>query len=66
MINRTALIALAGVTAVLFIAAAAIGNDNDVLWVLDDIVFFGFIACLLALIVLSIGVLMRSVTRSGR
>ena len=49
----------------LFVAAAAIGEHNDVLWIVDSSSFFGFIACLLALVVLSIGVLMRSVTRSG-
>ena len=64
MINRKTLIGLAVATLVLFIAGAAIGEDNDVLWIVDDIVFFGFIGCALALIALSIAALVRSMTRS--
>jgi hypothetical protein len=64
VINRKTLIGLASVTLVLFIAAAAIGENNDVLWILDDIVFFGFLACALALVVLSVAVLVRALTRS--
>jgi hypothetical protein len=55
---------LAAVTVVLFAAGAAIGSDNDVLWILDDIMFFGFILSALLLIVLTIGVLAKSVGRS--
>lgn len=66
MINRTTLIVLAGVTFVLLFASAAIGQDGDVLWIVDDIVWFGFLGCALALIVLSVGVLVRSLTRSRR
>jgi hypothetical protein len=66
MINRTTLIGLAALTLVLFVAAGAIGEDNDVLWIVDDIVFFGFIGCALALIVLSVGVLVRSLSASRR
>ena len=66
MINRTVLIALAAVTLVLFGASAIIGENNDVLWILDDIVWFGFLACALALLVLCVGVLVRSVARTSR
>jgi hypothetical protein len=65
MINRKSLIGLAAITAGLFISAGVIGEDNDVLWIIDDIVFFGFIGCALALIVLSVGVLVRWATRSA-
>ena len=64
MINRKTLIGLAAVTVVLFVAAGAIGEDNDVLWIVDDLVYFGFIGCLLALVALSIAALVRSLTRS--
>lgn len=64
MINRQTLIGLAVVTAVLFVPMMAIGNDNDVLWILDDTLFVGFIGCAFALIVLSVGVLVRWATRS--
>ena len=59
MINRTTLAVLAAVTFVLFVAGAAIGEDNDVLWIVDDIVFIGFILCALALVVSTISVLAR-------
>ena len=55
---------LAAVTVVLFAASAAIGSHNDVLWVLDDIIFFAFILSALLLIVLTIGVLTKSLGRS--
>jgi hypothetical protein len=55
---------LAVITLVLFAAGAAIGSDNDVLWVLDDIIFFSLILSALLLIVLTIGVLAKSVGRS--
>jgi hypothetical protein len=61
MINRTTLAVLAAVTFVLFVAGAAIGKDNDVLWIVDDIVFIGFLLCALALIVSTIAVLVRGV-----
>ena len=64
MINRKTLIGLAVATLVLFIAGAAIGSDNDVLWIVDDLVFFGFLGCALALVALSIAALVRSLTRS--
>ena len=66
MVTKKTLKYLAAVTAVLFAAGAAIGEDRDVLWIVDDVVFYGFILCALALIVLSVGVLVRSRKRSGR
>ena len=62
MINRTTLIVLAAVTFVLLVSSALIGQDNDFLWIVDDIVWFGFLACALALIGLSVTVLVRTVT----
>jgi hypothetical protein len=68
MINRTTLAGLAAVTFVLFIASAAMGQDfgegNAFLWTLGDIVWGGFLLCALALIVLTVGVLVRSLARS--
>ena len=67
MINRTTLIGLAAVTFVLLVISAAMGQDfgegNAFLWTLADIVWFGFLACALALIVMSVGVLVRSRSR---
>jgi hypothetical protein len=60
MLTANTLKYLAIVTAVLFAAVAAIGDDRDVLWVVDDILWFGFLLCAVALIVLSAGVLVRS------
>ena len=60
MLTAQTLKYLAAATAVLFAIGAAIGSDNDFLWIVDDIVFFGFILCAIALIVLSAGVLVRS------
>jgi hypothetical protein len=48
------------VTAVLFAVGALIGEDRDFLWIVDEIVWFGFLLCAIALIVLSAGVLIRS------
>jgi hypothetical protein len=64
MINRNTLIGLAVATVVLFAGAAVIGEDNDVLWIVDDIVWFGFLACALALVVLTVAVLVKAATRS--
>ena len=62
MINRNTLIGLAAVTLVLFGIAAAVGEDGDLPWILDDLVWYGFLACALALIVLCVSVLVRSMT----
>jgi hypothetical protein len=59
MINRTTLAVLAAVTFALFLAGAAIGQDNDVLWIVDDLVWVGFLLCALALVVSTIAVLFR-------
>ena len=56
---------LAAITLVEFVAAAAIGDDKDVLWILDDVLFFGLILSVLALIVLTLGVLVKSRKRTG-
>ena len=70
MINRTTLIGLAAVTFVLLVVSAATGQDfgegNAFLWTLADIVWGGFLACALALIVMSVSVLVRSLLRSRR
>jgi hypothetical protein len=70
VINRNTLIGLAAATFVLLLANAAMGEDfgegNALLWTIGDIVWFAFLACALALIVLSVGVLVRSATRSRR
>ena len=66
MINRTTLAGLAATTLVLFIASAIIGSNNDVLWIVDDIVWVAFLLCALALVVLTAGVLVRSLIRSRR
>lgn len=62
MINRKTLAGLAGLTLVLFVVGALIGEDNDVAWILDDIVFVGFILSALALIAMSVAVLVRAAT----
>lgn len=68
MINRTTLAGLAAVTFALFIASAAMGQDfgegNAFLWTVGDIVWGGFLLCALALVVLTVGVLVRSLARS--
>lgn len=68
MINRTTLAGLAAVTFALFIASAAMGDDfgegNAFLWTLSDVVWGGFLLCALALFALTVGVLVRSLTRS--
>jgi hypothetical protein len=60
MLTAKTLKYLAVVTAVLFAAGAAIGENGDVLFIVDELVFFGFLLCAVALIVLSAGVLVRS------
>jgi hypothetical protein len=64
MINRTTLAILAAVTFALFVTAAAMGEDfgegNAFLWTLGDIVWTGFLLCALALILATVGVLIRA------
>ena len=70
MINRTTLAVLAAVTFALFIASAAMGQNfgegNALLWTLGDVVWGGFLLCALALVVLTVGVLVRSLAHSQR
>ena len=70
MINRTTLAGLAGVTFALFIASAAMGDDfgegNAFLWTIGDLVWGAFLLCALALVVLTVGVLVRSRSRNSR
>lgn len=70
MINRTTLAGLAAVTFALFVVSAAMGEDfgegNAFLWTLGDIVWGGFLLCALALVVLTVGVLVRALARSHR
>lgn len=61
MLTAKTLKYLAAATAVLFAVGALIGEDRDFLFIVDDLVFFGFLLCAVALIVLSAGVLVRSV-----
>jgi hypothetical protein len=60
MLTAKTLKYLAAATAVLFALAAVLGDDRDVLYIVDDIIWFGFLLCAIALIVLSAGVLVRS------
>jgi hypothetical protein len=60
MLTAKTLKYLAAVTAVLFAASAAIGDDRDILYIIDDLVWYGFLVCALTLIVLTVGVLLRS------
>ena len=70
MINRSTLIGLAAATFVLLVANAAMGQEfgegNALLWTIGDIVWFGFLACALALIVLSVTVLVRAMAHGRR
>jgi hypothetical protein len=66
MVTARTLKYLAALTAVLFAVGAVIGDDRDVLWIVDDIVWFGFLLCAVLLIVLSAGVLARSLKASKR
>ena len=68
MINRTTLIGLAAVTFALLVASTAMGQGfgagKPFLWILADLVWYGFLACGVALIALSTTVLVRSRSRS--
>jgi hypothetical protein len=63
MITRRNYIVLAVVTLVLFVVGGAIGEGRDVLWIVDDITFFGFIACALLLVAMTVAILVRSLMR---
>jgi hypothetical protein len=66
MLTAKTLKYLAAATAVLFAASAAIGDGRDVLWIVDDVIFVLFVLCAIALIVLSVGVLVRNMKSSQR
>jgi hypothetical protein len=55
---------LAVITLVLLAVNAAIGSGRDVLWILDDVLFFALILSVLALVVLTVGTLVKSRSRS--
>jgi hypothetical protein len=63
MINRRNYAVLAGVTFVLFVVTGAIGSGKDVLWVLDDILFFGFLLSAVLLIAMTVAILVKAATR---
>ena len=63
MITRRNYAVLAAVTFVLFIATGAVGSGKDVLWILDDVLFFGFLACALMLIAMTVAILVRAAAR---
>jgi len=65
MVTAKTLKYLAAVTAVLFAVGALIGEDNDVLWIVDDIVWFGFLLCAVLLIALTVAVLVRGLRSSS-
>ena len=64
MVTAKTLKFLAAVTAVLFALVALIGDDRDILWVVDDILWFGFLLCAVLLIVLTVAVLVRGLKSS--
>jgi hypothetical protein len=57
---------LAAVTLVELAVTAAIGDGRDVLWILDDVLFFALILSVLALIVVTVGTLVKSRGRSHK
>jgi hypothetical protein len=65
MFSAKTLKILAAITLIEFAVSAAIGSGRDVLWILDDILFFALILSVVALIVLTVGVLVKARTRSG-
>ena len=65
MVTAKTLKYLAAVTAVLFALVALIGDGRDVLWIVDDILWFGFLLCAVLLIVLTVAVLVRGLRSSS-
>jgi hypothetical protein len=63
MINRKTLGWLAAITAALFVANGLIGSGKDVLWIVDDVLFFSFLLAVPLLIGMSTVVLVRSARR---
>ncbi len=66
MITRRNYLILAAVTLALFVPNAIIGSGRDVLWVLDDILWFGFLLSTLLLIVMTVAILVRAATSRSR
>jgi hypothetical protein len=66
MVNRKTLAWLAAVWFVLFVVGGLIGEDHDVLWIVDDIIWYALLLSSAALVVMSVTVLVRWFTRSGR
>lgn len=66
MINRRNYLILAGITFALFVPTAIIGSGKDVLWVLDDVLWFGFLLSMLLLIVMTVAILVRAATGRSR
>lgn len=64
MVTAKTLKYLAAATAVLFVASALLGSDRDVLWIVDDIIWFGLLLCGLLLLVLTVAVLVRGAKSS--
>jgi hypothetical protein len=60
MFTRTVLVRLAAVTLVLWALGFAIGSDHDVLYIVDDVLFFAIIFCTIALIVVTAGAFVRA------
>ncbi|GAA1926981.1 hypothetical protein [Nocardioides marmoribigeumensis] len=66
MITRRNYLILAGVTLALLVPNAIIGSGKDVLWVLDDVLWFGFLLSVLLLIVMTVAILVRAATSRSR
>ena len=60
------LLVLAAITFAIFVPTAIIGSDKDVLWILDDVLWFGFLLCMLLLIVMTVAILVRAATARSR
>lgn len=60
MFTAKTLKVLAALTLALVAVSAAIGPNRDVLWVVDDILFFALILSVLALVILTVGTLVKS------
>jgi hypothetical protein len=63
MINRRNYLILAVVTLVLFVVTGLIGQDHDVLWILDDVLFFSLLLSGVLLLAMTVAVLVRAVSR---
>lgn len=66
MLNRRNYLVLAVVTVVLLGISAVIGSGHDLPLYLDDIFWFGFLACALLLVVSTVAILVRAVVGRGQ